>query len=189
MKRYIRSSTDSEILEYNIDVYIDVTNLDETLKELQKYINASIEPPYRADKSIDEQALADYDAFVSNVYALLCYYFDIADIEESTKSATSWYFWIYGKREDGTVATKILCRLRLSDHDYSSNHNKTDEKAWVNEQAQSDKLKRPKSKRKQNWILKNIVVNDTTYDSYDDALDSIEADLEALSKRLVNKGD
>ena len=48
-----------------------------------------------------------------------------------------------------------------------------DQKAWVREQRKKDleKFKQPKTKKKQKFKLKEILVNNETYTSYDEALE------------------
>lgn len=148
--------------------------------------DSEINPSYLQDGTIDEQALADYDAFLDNIYACLSNRFDIVEIEESPKSVTSWYFWIYGKDADGNIATKLLVRLRISDHEYSKRHNRRAEHDYVKDKAQE--FKRPASKREQDWKIINIVINGTKYSSYEEAEDAIYEKMDRLSNELNNKG-
>lgn len=185
MKVYIRSSerrTEKLRDEYIIDVYYSVPD-----ESVWSVISAGITPIVWGDNRVDEQALADYDAFVDNIYAALCAFFDVVNVEESNRSDTSWYFWLYAKNKDGDVATKFIIRLRLSDHDYPAHHKENDEKAYVERQAQT--YKRPAGKKFQRWQIKNIVVNNTSYQDYDEALDAIYDELETYSKKMYNKGN
>ncbi|MCM1226177.1 MAG: hypothetical protein NC320_01970 [Clostridium sp.] len=184
MKIYIRSSEQMGELanEYVVDVYYDVPD-----ESVWSVISAGITPVAWGDNRVDEQALADYDAFVDNVYAALCAFFDVVDIEESNRSDTSWYFWLYAKNNDGDVATKFIIRLRLSDHEYPARHRVQDEKAYVEKKAQT--YKRPAEKKFQEWKIKNITVNGKKYSSYDEAEDAIYDELEAYSKKMYNKGN
>lgn len=184
MKKYIRSSAELNLSKENV---IDVIyNVPFDVKVFGS-IPSDITPVTQLDGRIDEQALADYDAFVSNVYAALCAFFDVVDIEQSDRSETSWYFYIYAKNHDGDTATKFTIRLRLSDHEYSSRHDVGKEKIFVEKKVQE--YKRPKEKAYQLWKIKQIVVNNKKYSSYDDAEDAIYDELERLSKNLFNKGD
>ena len=133
----------------------------------------------------DEQALADYDAFIDNIYACLINRFEIVEIEESPRSKTSWYFWIYAKDSDGNIATKFLVRLRVSDHEYSEGHSKKAEHNYVERKAQE--FKRPASKKRQDWKIKNIVINNDKYYSYEEAEDAIYEKMDKLSRELNNK--
>lgn len=167
--------------EYVIDVCYEVVAYPDSVSA-----DTEIKPIYLQDGTVDEQALADYDAFIDNIYASLVDIFDVADIEESPKSKTSWYFWIYGKSVDGDVTTKIIVRLRVSDHDYSERHSKKAEHIYVDKKAQE--LKRPSSKQHQRWKIRNITINEETYSSYEEAEDAIYEELEKLNNKLNNDG-
>lgn len=182
MKIYVKGSENHMVSEdYIIDVIYEVS-FDKSI--LASY--SEIKPVYLQDGTIDEQALADYNAFIDNIYACLSNRFDIVDIEESLRSKTSWYFWLYGKDANGNVATKFLVRLRISDHEYSEYHNKKSEHNYVRGKAQE--LKRPLSKREQDWKIKNIIINGRKYNSYEEAEDAIYEEMDRLSKELNNKG-
>ncbi len=49
--------------------------------------------------------------------------------------------------------------------------------------------KRPPEKKFQRWQIKNIVVNNNSYQDYDEALDAIYDELETYSKKMYNKGN
>lgn len=183
MKRYIRSTTNIFISEKNIiDVVYDVP-FD---TKVYGAIPSEITPVTDPDGKIDEQALADYDAFVTNIYAMLCKHFEIVEIEQSDRSKTSWYFYLFAKNRDD-VATKFLIRLRLSDHEYPDYHDCSKEKRFVEQKAQEYKM--PKEKAYQEWKIKHIIVNNKKYYSYDDAEDMIYDELERYSKQMYNKGN
>lgn len=186
MKIYIRSSGTVEnnlTGEYIIDVCYEV-DFDMSIYASEE---SKIHPIKLPKGERDLQALADYNSFVTNVYGIISEYFDVVEIEESSKSDTSWYFWIYAKNDDDIIATKFLIRLRLSDHDYTQRHSAELEKAFVSKKAQE--FKRPLEKKLQKWRIKEIVVNNETYHSYDEAEDAIDEELEEYSKKMFNKGN
>lgn len=186
MKRYIRSAkytSDQNVPEYNIEVYYSV-DFDLTIAAST---NSSIKPVRLPNGKIDQQALADYDAFADNVYEILCYYFDVVDVDFSDKSDTSRYFYMYARDENGELATKFIIRLRLSDHNYENRHNTQAEHRYVNQRVQT--LKQPNSKKIQRWKLENIVVNQESFLSYFDAEDAIESKMQLLQKNLLNKNN
>lgn len=184
MKVYIRSSDDgrkSMTEEYIIDVFYEIPfDLNSVSAD------SEIKPIYLSDGTIDEQALADYDAFVDNIYACLYNRFEIVEVEESPRSKSSWYFWLYGKDAEGNVATKFLVRLRISDHEYSERHSKKAERKYVGSKAQE--LKQPASKSSQDWKIRNITINGDKYSSYEEAEDAIYEKMDRLSAELNNKG-
>lgn len=181
MKVYIKSDS-SGPNEYIVDVLYTVP-FDTSVFASKE---SDIKPVQLPDGTIDEQALADYNCFIDNIYSCLSYYFDIAEIEESPKSQTSWYFWLYGKNKDGDIATKFLVRLRVSDHEYSEHHIKHSENQYVDYKAQE--LKRPQNKKVQKWKLREIIINGEHYSSYFEAEDEVEAEMEKLSDYLNNQG-
>lgn len=182
---YIKSDTDVNIIDVLvwIDAYGDIPHL-----RIAAGTTKDILPTMLPDGTIDQQALANFKAFIDNIFAVLYEYYDIVDIDFSNKSDTSHYFWVYGKKSDGTIGTKVVCRLRISDHEYSEWHDEAAEKKYVNDRAQSDDIKRPKEKTTyQQWRIKSIVVDGNKYTDYDDAIDKIEEELEEYAKRISNK--
>lgn len=180
---YIKASVNLKIFRNNV---IDVTYNVPFDTKIFGSIPSEITPVMRLDDRIDEQALADYDSFVTNIYAMLSALFDVVDIEQSNKSETSWYFYLYAKNKNDGISTKFLIRLRLSDHEYSKRHNARKEREFVERKAQE--YKRPKEKLYQEWKIKQIIVNNKKYFSYDDAEDAIYDELEEYSKKIFNKG-
>lgn len=184
MKRYVRSSDyipEDDPLEFDIEIVLELD---------QPYwydkVVSTIKPVKDSDGNIDEQALADYNDFITNLFGVLDSYFEVVDFTQSPKDAkTSWYFWLFAKRADGTVATKVICRLRISDHEYEDYHDPKKEHEYVEQESQ--KYKTPKDKPFQKWKVKSIIVNGDFYDSYDDALDSIDTQLEEYSRKLAKK--
>lgn len=121
MKIYVRSSefTETKIPEvYIIEVLYDVDF------DMSVYFSSgsTIKPVKLPDGSIDQQELANYDCFADNIYSILCDYFEVVDVDFSDRSDTSRYFYLYAKNKNGEIATKIILRLRLSDHEYSERH-------------------------------------------------------------------
>lgn len=168
---------------YHIEVFYDV-DFDMSIYSATE---SKIKPVKLKNGDIDQQALADYDSFADNIYAALCEYFEIVDIDFSDKSDTSRYFYLYAKDKSGSIATKFIIRLRLSDHEYTERHNVDLEKKYVEKRAQE--LKQPKTKKYQKWKIKKIVVNSSTYPDYDTAEDAICEELEEYSKRMFRKGN
>ena len=180
MKIYIRTAEQRTAFlrsENVIDVYYSVPD-----ESVWSIISAGITPVAWGDGRVDEQALADYNDFVDNVYATLCAFFDAVDVEKSIKSDTSWCFGLCAKNKDGDIAARYIIRLRISDHDHPTRHREQDEKKYVEKQAQS--YKKPADKKFQNWRIKSIIVNNEKFQSYDEVLDAIYEELESYSKRM-----
>ena len=142
-------------------------------------IAASIQPISNTDVEQYGQAFADWEDFVSGVIQLMSEYeFEVIDYETSNKSRISHYFSFYIRDAEGNVQTRVLIFLRLSTHDLRdlSADNKYHEK-------RAQELKWPKTKKRQVWKSLNVIVNDKTYDDYDDALDALDEKF----KQLVRK--
>lgn len=173
-----KSNSTSNLPEvYKIDVLYEAP-FDVSIFAAKSEINPILLPKGK----IDEQALADYDAFIDNLYECLAYYFDIVELEESPKSKTSWYFYLYAKNAKGEITTKFIVRLRVSDHVYPEYHSTEAEKTFVENRVQE--FKRPNNKKYQRWKIYNIIVNGDKYENYDDALDDIEDKMAKLSRKL-----
>lgn len=159
MKRYIRSSSDQDNT-----IIIDVV-----YEHIDSSIVASILPVHFKNGSVSQQGMADYQSFVGTVYNMLCQDFDIVEFYESEDSDTSWYFWLYAKRKDGTIMMKFLIKLRISDHPYGENYKKEFDKTFALNHANEIK----KKSGKQRIRLMNIVVNGEEYNSYSEAIDAV----------------
>lgn len=184
MKICINSSTGSKLIKtYNIEVFYAV-NFDTSIYAA---IDSDIKPIKLPNGHKDQQALANYESFADNIYALLCEFFEIIDVDFSDKSDTSRYFYMFAKNPDGDIATKFVIRLRLSDHEYTERHSTAAERKYVENHVQE--MKQPKSKKYQKWRLENIVVNNETFSSYFEAEDAIENEIELLGKQMYNKGN
>ena len=131
---YIKASVNLKIFRNNV---IDVIYNVPFDTKIFGSIPSEITPVMQLDDRIDEQALADYDSFVTNIYAMISALFDVVDIEQSNKSKTSWYFYLYAKNKNDDISTKFLIRLRLSDHEYSKRHNARKEREFVERKALS----------------------------------------------------
>lgn len=162
MKRVIKSSEDSfhtKIITYNVEV------------QLVSEVEAAINPIQKEDGSIDQAALAEYQEFLINVLAVLDEHeFEIIEDHESPRSETSYYISAFKKSESTSDNIKCVFFIRVSDHVLNKDTNQLRSEYYKSE---AERLKQPKSKKKQTWRLKNIVVNGDTFDSYDAAIEEI----------------
>lgn len=184
MLRKVYSSKEP-VFNLMIEVMLTGVNLD--------YLAASsIKPVRLANKQIDPVAFQEYEDFVENVLNLLvtCN-MHVMELKPSPKSETSWYTWFYPTDSDEGVKSKVIFKLRISDH---FNH-------WIPKQGKSqkdsDKLmkqseakynqetanryKLPETKPgNQRFKVMNVVVNNKTFESYDEALDYVDKLLSRL---------
>lgn len=153
------NSSEVQLLKFNIEVdYLEV-------------VDGKINPVLDAGE-LDSDALDEYLIFVELVKDILSDKgYKIIGFEESPYSDTSKYFTAYRKSESTDMDIKCVWFIRLSDHELSdyaiANHTK-----YYKHTA--DDLKQPKSKKRQRWKFKNIVVNGDKYDSYESALTAIK---------------
>ena len=158
-----------KLVKLNIEIFLE--------PEMSE-VAANIQPLYKENGILDSGAKADYDEFVMNVYALFDYYdFELLDLEESNRSSTSEYLTFYKKGESTASDIKCIIFIRISDHDLN-NETKSQRQRYYEKKA--EEYKQPKSKKHQRWKFKSIVVNNTYFDSYDEALDAVERKLQQL---------
>ena len=141
-------------------------------------VSAAIKPIRREDGSTDSTALAEYQEFLINVLSVIDENdFEVIEDTESPFSATSYYITTYKKSESTMDSIKCIIFIRISDHNLSEETHKQRVNYY---KSKADILKQPKSKKKQTWRFKNIVVNNETFDSYEDALDEIDNKLKSM---------
>lgn len=138
-------------------------------------IEAAINPIVRDDGSIDESALSEYQEFLINVFSILDENeFEVIEDHESDRSSTSHYMSAYKKDALSGESIKCIIFIRISDHDLAR-RSEDSRKSYYKSEA--ERLKQPKSKKKQTWRFYNIVVNGQKFNSYDEALEAINRKL------------
>lgn len=119
---------------------------------------------------LDEKALAEYNDFILDVMMI----FEdrgYETIEDSpSPMSESRYFTLYNKIDSTADNIKCLIFWRISDHKLPKDREVRQRRYYANK---AEELKRPKSKSRQNYRLKEIIVNSDTFESYDAALDAI----------------
>lgn len=170
MKRMIRTPAEPEELSLKVDVYHELLATDD-------FVAAATEINDILDDmgEIDPQALADYQTFQQNFWAMIDYYgFQIMQMKDSkSKPHTSKYAWIAHASQVSKQDTPLIIRLRVSDHvqQFSLERKKELRKQ---EQEEADELKLPEDKRKQKFIVSDIVINNKKYSSYEEALNAAD---------------
>lgn len=163
MKRIIRASAFDEII--NITAYFVPEGY--SVNDLA----ASTIVPIHKGRLLDEQAMAQWNNFIDNVLATLDYYdFDVVDNHKSNhEGSASYYISFYPTDSKGKIISKYLINFRISDH-FIPNLNKKSI-GYYRKLAQ----KNSRTEGKQRWKLESLIVNDRTFESYDDALDYLDS--------------
>lgn len=144
---------------------------------LFKDITAEVRPLYYEDGSIDQAALADYEEFIVNALEIFdAHDFQVIEEAESDRSH-SIYFSLVKKDDYANKEYKYVLFIRISDHALSERSKSARHKYYADKASE---LKQPIDKRKQLWKLKDIIVNDSVFSSYDEALDDIDRRLDNI---------
>lgn len=171
MKRVIRASAFDEII--NITAYFVPEGYS------ANDLAASTIVPIHKGRQLDEQAMAQWNNFIDNVLATLDYYdFDVVDNHKSNhESSASYYISFYPTDSKGKTISKYLINFRISDH-FIPNLNKKST-GYYRKLAQNNS----RTEGKQRWKLEALIVNDRTFESYDDALDYLDTIFSKLGHR------
>lgn len=169
MKRYIKSAAEP--------IYIDIT---------VRFIGDVIEgaktaPVGKANLTALERI--DFNCFVEDIAGLLyTFEFEVKDEHPSKyANSASYYYAFYPTDSDFEVCYDTLYFLRVSTHERQSKQ-KNPFPEYYKEKVQEFKM--PKSKvGTQKHRKMEIIVNNETYDNYDDAYDAVLKKLENLQKR------
>ena len=174
MKQYIKK----DILNIDIEVVFEMLN--------ESVAATTTITPVLTDKDeIDVAAMSKYIEFVEAVEEIIEYY-DFVELDRyrsNSKPKTSFYsIYAYKPQVDANDVPKMI-RLRLSDHIQSLNDSA---KQVVKDRlkAKLDEVKIPKSKIKQRYIPVEIVVNDTVFNTYEDALEYVENEVRSWMVKL-----
>lgn len=177
MKRWIRTSSQPDELELNIDILFRAA-----------VFATDIRPVVNDNGLLDEQAKSDYDDFIETVLELLDYYdFHVYNSYHRTSGSfpyTSQYIWIAHRNEIDRNSIHKLIKLRISDHYQNFSKKRQYE---LNKQAKQEayELRTPSNKEKQLYMPKTIVVNNSRYTTYEEALAHVEKEIRSW---LVDRG-
>ena len=165
MKRMIKAFVSNNVI--NITAYF----VPEEYSVNDTDLAASTIVPIHKGHQLDEQAMAQWNNFIDNVLATLDYYdFDVVDNHKSNhEGSASYYISFYPIDSKGQTISKYLINFRISDH-FVPNLNKKST-GYYRKLAQ----KNSRTEGKQRWKLESLIVNDRTFESYDDALDYLDS--------------
>ena len=133
------------------------------------------------EQSIPNSVYGKYDAFIIKLEKKFRDAgFKIAENHGSNRpDSLSEYFAIYPADSDGNIVYTILIILRVSDHRLK--RGKKHGYKYYNNYAQKQKY--PKSKEYQDWEFEQILVNNHSASSYDEAI----VDVEELISKWIDK--
>ena len=139
--------------------------------------DASIAASSDFEQSIPNSVYGKYDAFIINLEKKFeDAGFKIAENHSSNRpDSLSEYFAIYPADSDRNIVYTILIILRVSDHRLKHGYK------YYNKYAQEQKY--PKSKEHQDWEFEQILVNNHSTSSYDEAM----VDVEELISKWIDK--
>ena len=138
------------------------------------FASKEITPLRREDGSIDELAVAEFDDFVTEVYAVLdCNGYEELDPyhERSNNDSESRYFTMYKSEDETETSIKCAVYIRVSDHYLDKSRDKYTKKYHA---KHTKDLEQKVGKKISHWKAKNIIVNNKTFNSYDEAIEYIQ---------------
>ena len=164
----------NRVISSEFDTLIKINRITVTVYYgLECDVAASI-PLLKTGDVYDPLALDLYEEFIINVLAIFdAHDFEILEEHESPYSKSN-YFSLVKKSDKLSNDYKYILFVRISDHNNREETKKSKKNYYAN---LADKLKQPTTKSKQRWKLKEIVVNNSRYFSYEDALTDIESRL------------
>lgn len=172
MKRYIKNSTSN----YNLVITIEYSISDSSYNKISASENL--------EDYIPNSVYAKYDAFIINMENAFAKAGFIISENHSTNrtNSLSEYYAIYPANKHKKPIYTILIVLRVSDHKL-----KRGEKHGYNyydKYAQENKY--PESKQYQEWQFEQILLNDHSCKSYQDAILEVK---QLISKWIDNSSD
>lgn len=169
MKRLISSS--ENVIEWTIVAHFEASD------ESSLAANTKIIPLRNNEGEPDPQAVTQWNNFIDNVVSYIDYLdFEIVDDHGSDRSLSySHYTSFYPADKDGNQKTEYLINFRISDHIVS--HLKKKSRYYYQNLAKKNKRSQDS---KQKYRLVAVTVNNETFETYEQALDYIEHQLESL---------
>lgn len=186
MKRYISSSLPG-ILEFTIDVILTPDTTGSSVAATYNMPDLPQGPVISGNKlaDIDPQVVADYDAFVETIEDLLTEYHGLELVYKNKSKDFSRYYSFLARDSAGNVILKFRLRLRISNH---TPHRTKAQQANKAAEAKSEKLLKLTKGKKLQIINKQVIVNDTVFDDYDEAYFKIAEQVEKWVKIMKRVG-
>ena len=138
-----------------------------------------VRPGFPEDRSIDEQALADYMCFIQDsVEELEDLGLEIIESNTSEVSKTSRYFTLVDIEQDIEHTMKYMIFLRLSDHLLELDDEENADRVQKAVRYHRDQTKLAQEKVQGHrviWKVREIIVNGERFDNYDDAIQFVRS--------------
>lgn len=182
MKKYIKSSIQTQIKEIDvvIQAYQDFEILSASYKGL--YIPDGEVIPGDKDAIISEQLLADYEDFVESVEDLLIDNYGLELTYFDNSENNSYYYNFLAKDASGSIVLKFRLRLRISNH---KAHRTKEQQKHKKEEVKSPELLKFTHGKSLIPYAKTIIVNNKTYNSYLDAIEDIDDQVQVWIKNMT----
>ena len=174
MKRYIHPIT------INIDVFVDhlLLHVDDFSKITATIDRSEYNLPSRPiivkDRNrVEGWMINDFEAFVEDVEDLCEHRHGLILTYKNVSDYNSHYYNYLATDKEGNIITKIRLRLRIADHDPKRSK---EQKKHKKEELNSERLNELLTKEQISDLTtytKIITVNDSIYDSYEDAFDDV----------------
>ena len=179
MKRLIK---DKNCLEFDIcvEVYVDETIflIEGSTVDTSKFNIPSGPVISKFADKIGSQMVVDYDTFVENISDFIEDNLGLELIYTSASKNNSRYFSFIARDDDGNIYLRFRLRLRISNH----NPHSTKQQNALKKREEEEILKQGKlteyQLRKMQKLTKSIIVNNETYNSYEDAFIDIASQAE-----------
>ena len=164
------------VLDFNITVNFSLTD------EYEHLVATKTVAPDNYLEDMNSAEANDYIAFIDNLLALLDYY-DF-DVYTDKVQWPSYYYYLRHNSQIAENNVPVIIKLRVSQH--APKHKSAAHLAKIKRDTKQtlEKLKLPKSKKKQRYTLEYITVNNKIYDTYESVLDDIELQVREWFKEL-----
>ena len=185
MKKYVRASKlEDRIGKFDvvIQVFQDLEILSATYKGL--YIPEGEVIPGDKNAIISEQVLADYDDFIESIEDLLIDNYNLELTYFNDSDDHSYYYNFLAKDGSGEVILKFRLRLRISNH--KAHRNKAQQSHKKDELNSPELLKFTHGKSLIPYA-KQIMINNKIYDSYMDAIEDIDDQVNGWVKKMKSR--
>ena len=193
MKKYIKVTSDDNILYIDIDVnFVLVTSTDVAATKIL--------PLRDANGKLIGTELGKFQDFAACIFEIIAGYDFIMKPGPKDKghdqgdhltklpeprSETSYYFWAAHKSQIEAGDVPRWIRVRISDHFQNNIDNDLDSKHKEEMDAFLDKNKLPKDKQNPRYIMRNIVSDGDEFDTYEEVLNHWD---ERIYRWMIKKG-
>ena len=170
---YKALNNDDKLTKLNFDILVNF-EVDNQLLE-----STPIRPIITDEGKVNDQALSDYYCFILELlFELDDAGLVVVDEHESNFSETSKYYTLADEEQFKNDDMKYIIYLRVSDHVLKLTEK---QKKLINQ-----KRKEESSKLKVKWKVRNIVVNNNEFATYDEAIEYVSKKALEYKRSLNN---